>query len=105
MGKFNGIYFVLSENISPLAESQVARTRVKHFIDRIKKEKDKKEIILALNNTREGNFTTLYIEELLRENIGDLKTKITRLGRGLSTGSELEYSDEETLRNAFENRR
>ncbi|MDP4010519.1 MAG: recombination mediator RecR [Candidatus Spechtbacteria bacterium] len=105
VGKFSGIYFVLGENISPIQESQMAKTRAKEIIRRIKKDPDKKEVILALNNTREGNFTALYVEELFKENIESSKIKLTRLGRGLSTGSELEYSDEETLRNAFENRR
>ncbi|MEX0916484.1 MAG: recombination protein RecR, partial [Candidatus Spechtbacterales bacterium] len=59
-----------------------------------------KEIILALNNTREGNFTSLYAQELFKQN--ELpNTRITRLGRGLATGSELEYADEDTLRNAL----
>ena len=45
-------------------------------------------------------------EELFKKQLSKTKNiKLTRLGRGLSTGSELEYSDEETIRNAFANRK
>ncbi|MEX2145223.1 MAG: recombination mediator RecR [Candidatus Spechtbacterales bacterium] len=101
----DGVYFVLGENISPMQGLQTAKERAKDLVRRVKKHGGGKEIVLALNNTREGNFTALYVEELLKENFGGKEIKITRLGRGLSTGSELEYSDEETLRNALENRR
>jgi len=102
---FNGTYLVLGENISPIGKSDTAKERLRTFLKKVKNENSAKEIILALNNTREGNFTTMYIEEMFKKNIEDTKVKLTRLGRGLSTGSELEYADEETLRNAFENRR
>ncbi|OGF74673.1 hypothetical protein A2W54_04270 [Candidatus Giovannonibacteria bacterium RIFCSPHIGHO2_02_43_13] len=59
------------------------------------------EIILALSPTKLGEFTSNYITRVLEP----LKVKITRLARGLSTGIELEYADEMTLRNALDNRR
>ena len=61
-----------------------------------------KEVVLALSATSEGEHTADYIRELLmpyRDHI-----KISALGRGLATGSELEYSDAETLRAALTNR-
>ena len=62
---YRGTYVVLGENISPINTSIVPKQRLLALIKEVKKipEEEKKEIILALNNTREGNFTTLYIEE------------------------------------------
>jgi len=101
----NGIYLILGENISPIDEKKVVKNRVKNLIKNLSNDEESKskEIILALNNTREGNFTSMYIQQMFKENnLG--KMKLTSLGRGLSTGSELEYADEETLRNALKNR-
>lgn len=100
-----GTYHVLGENISPLGKSELAKGRLKALLTRINdlKKSEKKEVILALNNTREGNFTSLYAQELFKKK--ELpNTRITRLGRGLATGSELEYADEETLRHALKGR-
>ena len=59
------------------------------------------EVILAINPTPEGEATSLYLERILKP----LDIKITRLGRGLPVGGELEYADEETLKSAFEGRK
>ena len=105
MSVHRGAYLVLGENISPLHKSNIAKSRLLLFVKKLKNaDSNKREIILALNNTREGNFTSLYIQELFKKNTLS-NVKITRLGRGLSTGSELEYADEETLRNALEGRK
>ncbi len=103
-GKYKGVYFVLGENISPKGKNTLAKERIKNLINKIQNSDKNREIILALNNTREGNFTSLYIEDLFKKRGLNKKARLTRLGRGLSTGSELEYSDEETLKNALENR-
>ncbi len=61
------------------------------------------EIVLALSATSEGEHTSDRVRELLtplREHL-----KLSTLGRGLATGSELEYSDAETLSGALQNRR
>ncbi|OGZ61791.1 MAG: recombination protein RecR [Candidatus Spechtbacteria bacterium RIFCSPLOWO2_12_FULL_38_22] len=98
----NGVYFVLGKNISPVEKTQSAKEQVKNLVKKLKRETNP-EVILALNNTREGNFTAMYIKEMFKENELNNVT-LTSLGRGLSTGSELEYADEETLRNALKNR-
>ncbi|MDX1608129.1 MAG: recombination mediator RecR [Candidatus Spechtbacterales bacterium] len=104
-GIYKGRYLVLGETISPIGESKTAKERLKKFTSQLKNDDDKKEVVLALNNTKEGNFTSMYIKKLFDENLEEGKVKITRLGRGLSTGSELEYADDETLKNAFESRK
>ncbi len=95
--KYNGLYFILGGLINFKKENQKL-TRQNELIKRIK---NLKEIIIALNPTTEGIATTLYLERLLTP----LKIKITRLGRGLPMGGELEYADEETLSDALEGRK
>ena len=62
-----------------------------------------KEIVLALSATSEGEHTADRVRELLMPYRDHLK--MSELGRGLATGSELEYSDPETLRAALTNRK
>jgi len=97
-GNFRGKYFVLGGLLS-LAGNGTASVRLKQLFDKVQKEKPA-EIILATSATVEGENTNLYIERILEP----LKVKITRLGRGLSTGAELEYSDSDTIENALKNR-
>ena len=99
-----GQYFVLGDNISPIEKTNIAKERLKILLRRLKKAEDAHEIVLALNNTREGNFTALYVQELFKKN--EIKNvRLTRLGRGLATGNEIEYLDEETLKNDLEGRK
>lgn len=97
-GNFRGKYFVLGGLLS-LSGNETAKLRMKQLFDKVKKEKPA-EVILATSATVEGKNTNLYIEKILES----VKIKITRLGRGLSTGAELEYSDSETIENALKNR-
>jgi len=97
-GNFRGKYFVLGGLLS-LGGNETASVRLKQLFDKVQKEKPA-EIILATSATVEGENTNLYIERILEP----LKVKITRLGRGLSTGAELEYSDSDTIENALKNR-
>jgi len=103
--RYNGIYYVIGTE-----DEKKQLTNLKKLINRIKKApltssgqaKELKEIIIATDATTEGETIALYsarqLEEL-KKNYPELK--ITRLGRGLSTGSELEYMDEDTLTNAL----
>lgn len=102
--KYNGLYHVLGGIVSPLDSSAPAKLHLKDLFERIKKlsaDGQKVEVILATNPTTEGDTTALYIERILRP----LEVKISRLGRGLGTGSELEYADEITISNALVNRK
>ena len=60
-----------------------------------------KEIIIAVNPTTEGDLTAMYLERKLK----NLAKKITRIGRGIPTGGEIEFADEETIKNSLFNRR
>ena len=104
--RYNGIYYVIGTE-----DENKQLAKLKDLILRIKKslstssgqaKKELNEIIIATDATTEGETIALYASRQL----GELKKsypqlKITRLGRGLSTGSELEYMDEDTLANAL----
>ncbi len=64
-----------------------------------------KEVILATSVNPEGEHTASYIAGLLKSYVEKHGFRISTLGRGLSTGTELEYSDTETLKSALQNRR
>ena len=98
-GSYNGFYFVLGGVVPILEKEPEKRIRIKELESRIKKDKNIKEIILAMNANQEGENTAEY----LKQHIGPTYVMST-LGRGLSTGAELEYADPETLKNAFQNR-
>ena len=103
-GKFSGVYHVLNGTIDPLDSSAPSRLHIKELFERAKSLKNSGqnvEIVLATNATTEGDATALYIERTLKP----LEIKISRLGRGLTTGTELEYSDEMTIVNALTNRK
>lgn len=103
-GAHKGTYFILGRNISPIDKDTKPKERLAALVKRVRDKAGPNEVILALNNTREGNFTSMYLQKFLKENV-DNSITITRLGRGLATGNELEYVDEETLRNALEGRK
>lgn len=77
--------------------------RQKELIDKIKKE-DITEIILAFSLTPQAEYTEGILRQTLNGVAAEKKMKISTLGRGLSTGLELEYSDPETVKNALNNR-
>ncbi len=97
---YRGLYFILGGTAGQLKKKDIESLRIKDLQERLKINSIQ-EIILATNLTTEGETTALYLERLLKET----PVKITRLGRGLPIGSELEYADEETLRQALEGRR
>lgn len=99
--KYNGRYFILGGTISKIKKSDNEKTRIEKLKERVQKHQEIKEIILAINPTSEGESTTLYLERLLKP----FGRKISRLGRGLPVGAELEYADEETLSSALEGRK
>jgi recombination protein RecR len=97
--RYNGLYFLLGRNLKPQEGIDVDKTNISSLVKRVRKG-IVKEVILALSPTIEGETTSLYLLKLLKkENI-----KITRLARGLSMGSDIEYADEMTLNNAIKNR-
>lgn len=98
-GVFRGVYHVLLGRIAPLdgigpdqltIDDLVERVRVGNFV----------EIIMATNPTVEGDGTSLYISNLLSE----FPVEITRLARGITAGSVLEYANREMIADALTGR-
>jgi recombination protein RecR len=96
--RYNGLYYVIGTE-----DEKLQLSRLKNLISRIKKSnKELNEVILATDATTEGETIALYAARQLEELKKSYpQLRITRLGRGLSTGSELEYMDEDTLVNAL----
>jgi recombination protein RecR len=102
MGVYNGKYFVLGGSIPVLSKEPTQYIRETELLKLIEKKKDIiQEIILALSVNPQGENTLEYLQKHLEQ----FGIKISILGRGLSTGTELEYSDKDTFLSAFDNRR
>ena len=101
---YKGLYFVFGGTV-PLFEKaeESSRIRSKELLKIVEmRAKDgMKEIIIALSLNSEGEHTREYIESLIKPIAKKHGLKIYTLGRGLSTGTELEYSDTETIKNAL----
>ena len=101
INRYKGLYFVLGGTVSALKKDDIKKLKIQELEERIKNHPEIKEIIIAINPTTEGEATSLYLERNLKQ----FNKRITRLGRGLPTGGELEYADEQTLKDALERRR
>ena len=100
---YDGKYFILGGKVPILEKNPENRIRVAELKERMEDE-NIKEIILALPVNPDGENTERYVRELLSPIAEQNSIKISILGRGLSTGIELEYPDSDTLKNAFKNR-
>lgn len=103
-GAFNGVYHVLGGHINPAngnLPQSLKISELKTRILKLKKMTPDIEIIIATNPNTYGETTALYLEQEL----GPLEVKTTRLARGLSAGSSVEYADEITLANALKHRK
>lgn len=107
---YNGLYFILG-GIIPLAEAEPAsKIHAKELFNIVQKKaklpegSNLREIIIATSATIEGENTVQYIKKILEPLASRFNLKISVLGRGLSTGTELEYSDSNTLSSALKNR-
>ncbi|MFT5179470.1 MAG: recombination protein RecR [Candidatus Paceibacteria bacterium] len=100
--EYDGYYFILGGQLPVLEKEPGKKIRVvelKQLVER-RKIDGLEEVILALSANPEGDNTVEYLKKEL-ENTG---LNISTLGRGLSTGTELEYSDRDTISNALKNR-
>lgn len=104
-GKFTGVYHVLHGKIDPLNSIGPEEIYIRQLFERIQSSTNGhsiREIILATNPTMEGEATAMYIAKELKTKNSNLK--ITRIGRGLPIGADLEYADSMTLQRAMEGR-
>ena len=96
---YKGTYHVLGGVLNPLENVGPNDLRIKELIDRL--DGSVGEVIIATNPDVEGEATAVYISRLIKP----LGVKVTRIARGVSVGSDLEYADEVTLSRAMEDRR
>ncbi|PKL83296.1 MAG: recombination protein RecR [Ignavibacteriae bacterium HGW-Ignavibacteriae-3] len=94
--EYNGMYHVLGGVLNPLAGIMAESLTIKELTARAQKD-EVKEIILALNPNSEGDATSVYLMNLLK----DLPVKVSRIARGLPIGGDLEFADSATIGRAF----
>lgn len=99
---YNGNYFVLGGLLPVLEKDSKKFIRLNELKNLVDVSSELAEIIIAFPVNPEGDNTAHFIKKELETQKSELK--ITLMGRGLSTGLELEYSDKETIKNAIENR-
>jgi len=103
-GLYNGKYFVLGGLVPIVEKNTRSRIRIEELKNKLTGKNELKEIILAFSLNPQGDYTDQYVREQLNDVAKRSGIKISSLGRGLSTGTELEYSDNDTLKNALKNR-
>ncbi len=119
LGSYRGVYHVLMGHLAPLEGIGPGELNVQRLIERVKTSREPgrgapgrqpgsgsgrrariTEVILGTNPTLEGDGTALY----LSEHLGKLGVKVTRLARGLPTGSSLELASKPVLSDAIHGR-
>ena len=100
--KYPGVYHVRNGKIDPLNNIGPDEIRIHELLERVRNDSRITEIVLATNPTMEGEATAMYIAKQIKAVNADLK--ITRIGRGLPIGADLEYADPTTLERAMEGR-
>lgn len=96
---FNGLYHVLGGRIAPLEGIGPEDLTIHQLVQRIRKQ-GVTELVMATNPTLEGDGTSLFITNLLQND----SVKITRLARGIASGSVLEFANREMLADALRGR-
>lgn len=97
--EFSGTYLVLGELSRGMLEEE-HKERIGHLKKRIKDGEDIEEIVVGVGPHALGDM----IFEIIKQNFKDSVATITRLARGIPTGGEIEFADEETLRSAIKRR-
>lgn len=102
---YEGLYFVLGGIITLTEQNPHSKVRIQELLRRVKELQDGgiQEIVVALSATPDCDNTYKYIKAALNQRFPDLRVSV--LGRGLSTGTEIEYIDPNTLSQAIHNRK
>lgn len=101
-GKFVGRYLILGAIPKTGILEEWQKLRLKNLKSFIEKELggQAEEIIIAFNPSSVGDYNA----DMVRKELNGFAKKVSRLGRGLPTGGEIEFADDETLGNALERR-
>ena len=106
-GAYDGLYFVLGGTVPLLNNNESNKLRagaLKATVETRIKESNLKEVILGFAINPDGENTARFVESIIAPLLTAADGRVSHLGRGLSTGSELEYADAETIKNALKNR-
>jgi recombination protein RecR len=98
-GTFQGVYHVLLGRLSPLSGQGPDQLTIDALVTRVRSGTIR-ELILATNPNLEGDGTSL----LIADRLGKSTVRITRLARGLASGSTLEFANRDMLADAFAGR-
>ena len=101
MHEYNGLYHVLHGVYNPVGNMNMNDITLTELFARLTEHDEIKEVIVATNQTAEGNATALYISRLLAPS----GIKVTRLASGLPMGSDIEFADDITLASALKGRK
>ena len=103
-GVWNGKCFLILKNIGVTEDSPESRLSLERIIKQIEAGLVT-EVVTALSVNPDGEYTSEYITKVLLPYVESHELTLSSLARGLSTGSEIEYADSETLRQALDNRK
>lgn len=101
MHEYNGLYHVLHGVYNPVGNMNMNDITLTELFARLTENPEIKEVIVATNQTAEGNATALYISRLLSPS----GIRVTRLASGLPMGSDIEFADDLTLASALKGRK
>ncbi|MEY3784259.1 MAG: recombination protein RecR, recombination protein RecR [Candidatus Parcubacteria bacterium] len=105
-GMYDGLYFVFGGTVPLLSTSDNTRLRggaLKATVE-TRLPEGLSEVIIGFSINPDGENTARFVESIIGAMLKEKDVKLSYLGRGLSTGSELEYADTETIKNALRNR-
>ena len=95
--EYAGLYHVLHGVFNPMKSMSISDTTIPDLIKRLADHPEVTELIVATNQTAEGNATALYLSRM----VGPSGIKVSRLASGLPMGSDIEYADDLTLLSAL----
>lgn len=96
---YTGMYHVLHGAISPTSGIGASDLKIKELLQRLQDE-SVGEVIVATNTNLDGEATAMYLQRA----ISPAGIKVTRIARGLPSGSDIEYADDATLAHSLESR-
>lgn len=99
-GSYRGLYFVLLGHLSPIDGVGPEELGIDDLLSRVA-EGEVREVILATNPTVEGDATSFFISEQLKQS----DVAVSRIAHGIPLGGELEFVDGGTLAHAFSGRK
>jgi recombination protein RecR len=98
-GAFAGVYHVLLGRLAPLSGMGPEQLTIDALVARVQAG-EIRELIMATNPNLEGDGTAL----LVANRLGNAGIRVTRLARGLATGSTLEFANRDMLADAMTGR-